>query len=179
MLLALLALALTPRALRARVRRRRRAGDGTVTDWVEAAWREIRDSAVDLGVAWDDHVTLRTAAFALEGSFGTPGEPEDALSHRGARGPGASPEATRALHRLVRLVERARYARSLPEDATTRDDVTADLELCLDALRAGAGRQRRTRATWLPGSLLAQPRPHRRNRRRGPLVGDPGVDRAV
>ncbi len=177
-LLALLVL-LAPRGLRLVVRRRRWAAADDPAGWVEAAWQELRDTAVDLGVAWDDHVTLRTAATALEASFGTPGEPDDALSRRGNRGPGASPEATRALHRLVRLVERARYARSLPEDATTRDSVTADLELCLDALRAGAGRQRRTRASWLPASLLAQPRPHRRNRRRGPLVGDPGVDRAV
>jgi hypothetical protein len=177
--LLLLLVVLAPRALRLLVRRRRWAAAGDPAGWVEAAWLELRDTAVDLGVAWDDHVTLRTAATALEGSFGNPGQPDDALSRSGHRGPGAAPEATRALHRLVRLVERARYARSLPEDATTRDEVAADLDACVASLRAGAGRQRRTRARWLPASLLSQPRTRRRTRRRRALIGDPGVDRAV
>jgi transglutaminase-like putative cysteine protease len=177
--LLLVLLALAPRGLRVLVRRRRWAAADDPAGWVEAAWLELRDTAVDLGVAWDDHVTLRTSATALEGSFGSPGEPDDALSRGGQRGPGAAPEATRALHRLVRLVERARYARALPEDATTCDEVVADLELCVASLRAGAGRQRRTRAGWLPASLLSQPRTRRRSRRRRALVGGPGVDRAV
>ena len=80
----------------------------------------------------------------------------------------------------MRLVERARYARSLPEDATTHDEVTADLELCVDA---AAGRRGPAAPdpghAGCPASLLSQPRPRRRSRRRRALVGDPGVDRAV
>jgi hypothetical protein len=176
--LALL-LVLAPRGLRRLVRRRRWTTAEGPAGWVEAAWLELRDTAVDLGVAWDDRVTLRTAALALEGCFGDPGRPDDALARGGDRGPDAAPEATRALHRLVRLVERARYARTLADDATTREQVTRDLDACVAALRAGAGRQRRTRAAWLPASLFAQPHVRRRGPRRGPLLGDPGVDRAV
>ena len=178
-LLALVALALTPRALRTRVRSRRRAGAGTVTDWVEAAWLEIRDSAVDLGVAWDDHVTLRTAATRLEGSFGDPGEADDALT-RGRRGRDVNPDAAAALQRLVGLLERARYARSLPPGATTHAEVLADVDACVAALGAGAGRNRRSRAAWLPASVLSWPGARRRRvRHRARVLGQPGVDRAL
>ncbi len=179
LLLGLLALALTPRVLRARVRRRRRTDEGTATDWVEAAWRELRDSAVDLGLAWDDHVTLRTAATRLEGAFGDPGEADDALT-RGRRGRDVNPDAAAALHRLVGLLERARYARSLPPGAASHGEVLADADACIEALRAGAGRNRRSRAAWLPASVLSRTGSHhRRARHRGPVLGQPGVDRAL
>jgi hypothetical protein len=177
-LLVLALIALAPRTLRALVRRRRWAGADGLVDLVEVAWQEIRDTAVDLGVAFDDHVTLRTAAAHLVQSFGRPGEEDDALARGALRGPEAAPEAAAALDRVVRLVERGRYARRLPADTTTPDQVHADVDACVEALESGAGKRRRSRATWLPASLTWATVPGRSGTRRGPTL-EPGIDRAV
>ncbi|QWZ10347.1 DUF3488 and transglutaminase-like domain-containing protein [Nocardioides panacis] len=177
-LLVLLLLALAPRTTRTLVRRRRWTAAGTGAALVEAGWDEVRDTAVDLGVAFDDGVTLRTAARDLVAAFGRPGDEDDALGRSTHRGPDADPEATRALDRLVGLLERARYARALPDGAATEEQVRSDVAACVAALRAGAGKRRRTRATWLPGSLTNRRVSPRGSTRRGPVL-EPGVDRAV
>ena len=156
--LLLVLLGLTPRTLRTAGRRRRWARAQEPAGWVEAAWRELRDSALDLGLPWDERVSVRTSARELAAS---------------------APEADQALQRITTLVERARYARSLPADAAGRAEVGADLRACLHAMRAGAGRRSRSRATWLPRSLLARPRSQPRVRRAGQLLGETGVDRAL
>ena len=173
-----LVLALAPRLARAWVRRRRWDAASTAPVLAEAAWDELRDIALDLGVAWDDRVTLRTRTRALVTGFGRPGSDEDALGRASERGPGASPEAEDALERLVVLVERARFSRGLPVDATTADRVQADVDTCASALRAGVGRRRARRAEWLPASLW---RGRRVTSRRigGFGLGETGVDRAV
>jgi hypothetical protein len=177
-LLAVL-LALVPRMLRSLRRRRRWSAAGTDAGaLVEAGWAEIRDSAVDLGVGFDDHVSLRTAGRELVRSFGRPGDEDDALGRATHRGPDADPEATAALNRMVGLVERARYARSLPSDAARQEQVRADVASCVAALRAGAGKRRRSRATWLPASLTRTGAAGRSRSRRGTVL-EPGVDRAV
>lgn len=176
-LLAAALLLVGPRLLRERVSRRRWALASTPAERVEAAWDEIRDTAADLALTWDDRVTLRSAAARLESSFGHPDSPDDALGRGASRGGGAHPEAAAGLHRLVGLLERARYARHLPEEAAGAAEVRSDADLCLQAMRAGAGRKRRFRATWLPVSLLGSFA--RRAGRRGQLLGQQGVDRAV
>jgi hypothetical protein len=171
---------LVPRTTRTLLRRRRWAAAGDATAWVEAGWRELRDSALDLGVAWDDRLTLRTTAASLAGSFGRAPDPEHESPRRPQRGPGVAPEAVQALGRLVDLLERARYSRSLPPDATSAEQVAADVDTCVAALRAGVGRGRTARATWLPRSLVNTLRARRRAAtRRSTLLGEPGVDRAV
>jgi hypothetical protein len=180
-MLALLALLALPRALRLWVRSRRWASAGSPAAAAEAAWAELRDTALDLGLAWDDHVTVRARARELVRGFGVPGRDEDALSRGSLRGLGANPEAEAALTRLVARVERARYARSLPSGDGEVADARDDLDLCVEALEAGAGRRRRTRATWLPASLWARWTAGR-TRRRSPEVvglGEAGVDHAV
>jgi len=180
-LLLVAALLASPRALRSLVRRRRWGADGP-GGWAEAGWSELRDSARDLGVEWDDGLTLRGTAAELERSFGRPGDVEDALGRGSRRGPAANPDVHDALERLVRLLERARYARSIPPDATTVQEVRADVETCVAALAAGAGPRRRARADWLPASVLGTGltagRSGRR-RRRTAVLGGPGIDRAV
>ena len=173
-----LALALAPRLARAWVRRRRWDAATTAPALAEAAWDELRDTALDLGIAWDDRVTLRTRSRALVAGFGRPGSDEDALGRASERGPGAHPEAEEALERLVVLVERARFSRGLPVDATTADRVQADVETCGSALRAGVGRRRARRADWLPASLWTG-RGARSLRLGGLSLGETGVDRAV
>jgi transglutaminase-like putative cysteine protease len=178
LLLAALVL-LAPRSLRSLVRRRRWAGAKGPGQWAEAGWREIRDTATDLAIAWDDRVTLRRAAAQLRSGFGRPEGADPATAVAARRGPDADPDATSALSRLVLLLERARYARELPADVTTLEEVKADVEACVSAMRAGAGRGRRARATWLPRSLLGWTGRHRRTGPPAPLLGEQGVDRTV
>ena len=90
-LLVLVLVALAPRTARTLVRRRRWAAAGTGAALVEAGWDEVRDTAVDLGVAFDDRVTLRTAAQDLVLAFGRPGDEDDALGRSTHRGPDADP----------------------------------------------------------------------------------------
>jgi transglutaminase-like putative cysteine protease len=174
-------LLLAPRALRAVVRRRRWTVPERPEAWVEAGWREIRDTSVDLAIGWDDHVSVRRMGAVLGDCLARPGDQDDVWSGRPERGPSVNPEATEALRRLVGLLERARYARSLPAGATTREEVRADVDTCVAALRAGAGRRRLAWARWLPRSVLTSVGRHRRRpvRTTGVPVGDPGVDRAV
>ncbi|MGZ5417248.1 MAG: transglutaminase family protein [Nocardioides sp.] len=179
-MLALLALLALPRALRAWVRSRRWDAADTAPTLAEAAWAELRDTAVDLGVAWDDDLTVRSRARETVRSFGVPGGEEDALARTSVRGPGVNPDAEEALVRLVGLVERARYARDLPAGAAQVDAVRADLDACVEALEAGAGKRRRTQATWLPRSLWARwvSAPGQRARDEA-MLGDAGVDHAI
>ncbi len=179
--LVVLALLGAPRLTRFVVRRRRwdRATEPVAV--AEAAWSELRDSAIDLGLPWDDSVTLRTRARSLVGSFGEPGEPgrkEDDRTRRPVTGPQANPEATVALQRLVEFLERARYSR-----AVDMQDVTDDVMLCVQAMRDGSTRQHRVRATWLPESLVrglsAESMMRRRREAEGRLTSDPGIDHAV
>jgi hypothetical protein len=176
--LLVVVLLFTPRTLRTVVRRRRWARADGAAEVVEAGWSEVRDTAVDLRVAFDDRATVRTSAAALLHAFGRPGDEDDALGRATHRGADADPEATQALRRLVDLVERARYARRLPAGEVTVEGVRADVDRCVQSLRAGAGKRRRTRATWLPASLSA-PAQARGTGRRGSSMLEPGVDRAV
>ena len=178
LLVLLLLVVLLPRLLRTLVRRRRWAGATSPVLLAEAGWAELRDTARDLGVAWDDTVTVRSRARDLVRSFGLPGATEDAMTRAEARGQDANPEAADALDRLVRLVELARYARQVPPSAAQVDATRADVTTCADAMRAGASRRARSRATWLPASLvggIASGSSPRRQVR----FDDPGVDHAV
>jgi transglutaminase-like putative cysteine protease len=171
----------TPRLLRSALRERRwmRAGGRGAMSAPEAAWAELRDSTHDLGLGWDDRVTVRRQARTLARAFGRAGGHADALSRSETRGAAADPAATEALDRLVEQVERDRYARP-PADgdvsAPTRGALRADVERCVDALEAGASKRQRTRATWFPASLT-----RRWRGRPAPTyaVGQAGVDHAV
>ncbi len=183
--LLLVLLLLAPRTTRSWIRRRRWRDVGDSTGVAEAAWAELRDSALDLGITWRDRLTLRATATALIAGFASPA-PSDAGGATGAagrpekRGPGSDPDAEAALRRLVGRTEQARYARSVPADAAAAEQVRTDVDRCVAALMAGAGRRRRLRATWLPASLLLSFRARpARSRGRGPVLAEAGVDRAV
>ena len=131
LLLALLAL--VPPAWRSAVARRRRES-GTPAHRVEGAWAEVRATALDLGLRWDDSVTLRRQAKALVPAVG------------------ASVGAVRTLQSLVLLVERSRYSGREPstEDAET---ATRWMVVVTEALRGAASGRARRRARGLPASL--------------------------
>jgi hypothetical protein len=155
-LLALLGVLAAPRLIRSLVRHRRWATAETAQEAAEAGWRELRDVALDLRLPWEESVTLRTRAGVLAEAFSRPGTEERAGHVRGSvRGPGANPEATRALERLVHDVELARYSRrGTGTGGRTAQSVRADQEACAQALRAGTGRRRRRAGLWLPASLV-------------------------
>jgi transglutaminase-like putative cysteine protease len=153
-------LAAGPRLARTAVRRRRWAGAHTAVDQAEAAWAELRDSMIDLRLPWDDRVTVRNRAKDIGPLFcRRPGKGEEDL----ARVIRSNPEAQAALDRILLLLERARYARTVPDVVDVRGDVT----LCVEALRIGVERSARRKADWLPASLLS--------RRRRAAKGDAGL----
>ncbi len=144
-------LAVTPRAARAAVRSRRwhRSGGPGGLAVAEAAWRELGDTVVDLGVRIDHTATLRTSGRGLR----------SLVDDR--------PEAVAALNRLVIDVERSRFARGSGRDSRLRDLAVRDVEVVLDRIAAGRSGVQRARARWLPGSLLPRRtgRPVRAERR--------------
>ena len=170
-----------PRLTRSLVRSRRWAQAREPVEVAEAAWSELRDSAMDLGLPWDDSATLRTTARSLVRSFGEPIDPgrdrDDRLTRTPLKGAAANPRATDALQRLVKFVERARYAPSVD-----MQDVTHEVNLCVRALQDGSIRKRKWRAVWLPASLVTGLRTdllRTRIPRNVPRFSEPGVDHAI
>jgi transglutaminase-like putative cysteine protease len=147
---AVIALLLVPRGLREASRRRRTSSeDGQAL--VEGAWSELRATALDLGLGWEDRVTVRVRARALAQVL--------------ARGPVAGrlssgddvvaePTAREALDSLVGTVERSRFSASDPTPEQGRAAVAA-AGVVADALRQRVEERTRLRATWLPRSILA------------------------
>ncbi|WP_395694709.1 transglutaminaseTgpA domain-containing protein [Nocardioides sp.] len=137
---------LLPGVIRRR-RRTRRLGTGDP----EAAWAEVHDTAVDLGVPWPEGRSPRATRDRLVDHLGSPLGP--ATGDRPAHGPLVAPESVAALDRLVLAIEQLRYARP---GASTADPVAvrADAGTVIDSLAGGALRSSRRRATWWPRSVL-------------------------
>lgn len=131
-----LVLALIPRLVRDNRRRRRWADALDPSSVADAAWLELRDTAVDLGLTWRDDLSVRSMAAHLVEQIE----------------PGA--ELVRRIGELVEFVERARYARAFdpPAEAATRmrEHVEASAAVMRAAVRTGAV----WRARWLPRSAF-------------------------
>lgn len=127
-LLVLAAAAALVPAVRRWLRRRRRLGPEAD---VEAAWAELRDSAIDVGAAWSDSRTPRQAVAALVDDQRLSGAAADAAT------------------RLGRTVERSRYAPTPPDATLVTDDVGTVRAAMLHRL----DRRRRTRVALAPASL--------------------------
>ncbi|WP_116245147.1 DUF3488 and transglutaminase-like domain-containing protein [Nocardiopsis sp. FIRDI 009] len=134
-----LALVALPALVRTAVRGSRTAAltGGSPAAAAHAAWRELRDTCVDLGVTWDLTESPRATAARLA-----------------ARGP-LPEEARAALWRLALGEESARYA---PEPAVVREP-REDLRAARAGLVAASGRGDRFRAVLLPRSLAPWRRP--------------------
>jgi transglutaminase-like putative cysteine protease len=170
--LVLVGLCFVPRTVRS-VQRRRRYDEGDPSQVAEAAWDELRATALDLRVPWDDTATLRRQALALVPALGPSHGPTGG-------GPDETRRASAALESLALLVERARYSRHPLDDAAqerAQEDARTVTATLLDVADDGS----RRRATWLPASLWRGRRPV--NRRRGGGTGTgpqervEGVDR--
>lgn len=124
--LGVLALAAAPTLIRSARRRRRLAAHGPPGHVVGAAWDEVRDSVWDAGREWPK---------------GSARQIGDEVARR------LPEEAAAAMARVAMLVEQARYADTLGETGTLRDDVR----------RAREGMDAGARQNWwrrlLPRSL--------------------------
>lgn len=142
--LVVVALLLLPRVVR-RNRARARIGAGP-----EAAWLELRDTAVDLRVPWPADRSPRETRDQLVEHLGAPLDSD--TPDRPQHGPDFAPDAVPALDLIVLALERLRYARS---DATAAPALRAELETVLASLNGGATRRARRRARWWPASVLS------------------------
>lgn len=125
--LALLGLPLLPLLWRTRLRARRlRTGE------VASAWRELVDSAWDVGVPPDEALSPRRAAARMV-ELG-----------------GLAPESGAAVHRVAGALERTLYAP--PDTRSTYPELAADILLTRTALLSAAPRPTRLRALLLPRS---------------------------
>ncbi len=135
-------IALVPRSLRRRARRRRLAGPP------EDIWEELRATAVDLALPWPTGRSPQEVGRVLVDHLGD--RSDTARPERPRTGPDADPQATAALERLVAAIEVARYAR--PGSIAPAPGLAADVQSCCDSLEAGATRGVALRARWLPRS---------------------------
>lgn len=134
--------------------RRRRRLNASPPDIALEAWREVLDTAADLGVRVPPGATPVGAADLLAGHLGgpRPGETGD------VRPAGADPiaeEARVALGRLVASLQRERFGGAAADASAQRDAAVV-----LRGLRAAAGPARRLTATLAPRSLVGPPGAH-------------------
>lgn len=106
-----------------------------------AAWRELRDTCVDLGLGWDLAESPRGTAARL-------------AALRDAQRVPLPEEVRAALHRLALAEERDRYAPA----ASWGEEAGADLRTVVGGLPAVRPRGVRLRAVLLPRSLWDRPR---------------------
>lgn len=130
--LLVLVLLSTPAVARAWLRRRRLASGREPGLLARDAWRELRDSARDLGYAWPPSQTPRQAAVRI------------------ARDGHLRDEARAALERVGLAAERARYARTVGEIG----DLAGDVEAIRTALAGRRSTRTRLRALLLPPTLV-------------------------
>ncbi|CUR54006.1 putative Transglutaminase domain protein [metagenome] len=148
-LLAVILLALlvmVPRTVR-RLRREQRWRLGTA----EAAWAELRDAAVDLGVPYPAGRSPRVTGDLLATQFAAPG-----TAVRPVHGRTLEPEASDALDRVVLALEIERYSPRPLE--TSPEALREDVTRCVVALRNGVSDRRRRQSEWYPRSLFRSSR---------------------
>ena len=137
--LVLLAVGITPAALRRAQRRHRLAGDDGV-ELAEGAWAELRASTVDLGLAWPESRSPREQARSVLDQVD------------------ASPEDVAALEGLRDRVERGRYGGStLTLDPDERTRTVGAVTAWRRVLRSSVDRSRGWRGTVWPVSLVRRP----------------------
>lgn len=113
--------------------RRRRRHQRMQTAEVESLWRELHDTALDLGLPWPQ------------------GRSPQVIGEQVLSWCGPDRAATQsALHRMVQAVELNRFSR-VAHGASPA--LAEDLRTCLTSLEGAASRRDRLRARWLPRSL--------------------------
>jgi transglutaminase-like putative cysteine protease len=122
-----------PGTARAIKRRRRWSRSREPMEGIDAAWAELRDTAIDLGVPWDDGHTPRQIAATT------------VLELR------ADPQTKAAMQRLAHSEERSRYA---PTPSMVDTDLRNDVLVIRDAAAARRSGPQRLAARVMPRSTL-------------------------
>jgi transglutaminase-like putative cysteine protease len=130
-LVLLALLAAVPALWRWGRRRRRLSAQAEIEDF----WEELRDTALDLGIAWPPSRTPRQAVASV-------------IATQHLRGPAAE-----AATRVGRATEQARYAATPPAS----DGLAEDVGTVRSALLARAERGQRWRSILVPASLRRRP----------------------
>jgi len=134
--LVALALLLAPGGLRLLRRRRRLHPHHDPRAAVDLAWAELADAGIDLGNPWSSARTpRRTAEWLSSADF--------------------SPEASAAVRRLARALERVRYAPADLPLGVTEHSIAADARIVLAAMEQTASSRARWQARLLPRSVLS------------------------
>ena len=137
------------------IRRRRR--ESRLSGGPEPIWLELRDTVLDLGLTWPAGRSPRETGERLLPYLGPPNGTQP--SRRPRHGRGVSPEAERALDRIMLTLEQQRYARPGTQGAAM---LKADAETVVSALLGGVTPRARRLAAWMPRSLLVSRRRPRR-----------------
>jgi hypothetical protein len=133
--LLVVALLAAPRLLRTTTSRRRWATAHDTEALADAAWSEVRATAVDLQLGWSDRNTVRANGREVQRSILPTLEARDAINE------------------VVTFVELTRYARPRDISRDTRDRVQRDVTLWQDAMFEAVDKRRARRARWWPRSV--------------------------
>jgi transglutaminase-like putative cysteine protease len=134
-LLLVAALLSAPRLARTTTSRRRWATAHTTEALADAAWSEVRATAVDLNLGWSDGNTVRVNGRDVQRSVIPTLEARDAINE------------------VVTFVELTRYARPRAITRDHRDRVQRDVTTWQDAMFEAVDKRRARRARWLPKSV--------------------------
>ena len=134
-LLLIIAL-LLPRVLRGSTSRRRWSSAHSAEAVADAAWSEVRATAVDLDLDWSDQRTVRANGLVVQ------------------REVVPTYEGRRAIDDVVTFVELTRYARPRELSADTRARIEKDVDTWRAAVYQAVDRKRARRARWFPRSVI-------------------------
>ena len=133
--LLLIVMLLLPRVLRGSTSRRRWSTAHSAEAVADAAWSEVRATAVDLDLDWSDQRTVRANGLVVQ------------------REVVPTYEGRRAIDDVVTFVELTRYARSRELSEDTRAQIEKDVETWREAVYKAVDRKRARRARWFPRSV--------------------------
>ena len=149
--LLLILLGLLPRVLRRSTSRRRWSTAHTAEALADAAWSEVRATAVDLDLDWSDRRTVRANGRVVQ------------------REVVPTYEGRRAIDDVVTYVELTRYARPRELSEDTRERIESDVHTWREAVYRSVDSKRARRARWFPRSVtrvVTDLLPMRQGRRR-------------
>jgi hypothetical protein len=135
LVLLLLLLLVLPRVVRGSTARRRWATAHTAEALADAAWSEVRATAVDLDLDWSDRRTVRANGQVVQ---------RDVVP---------TFEGRRAINEVATFVELTRYSRPRELTQAHRERIEQDVATWRDAMYRAIEPRRARRARWFPRSV--------------------------
>jgi hypothetical protein len=135
LVLLLLLLVVLPRVVRGSTSRRRWATAHTAEALADAAWSEVRATAVDLDLDWSDRRTVRANGQVVQ---------RDVVP---------TFEGRRAINEVATFVELTRYSRPRELTQAHRERIEQDVATWREAMFRAVDPRRARRARWFPRSV--------------------------